>query len=397
MKGRTARSLGILVAAATVITGALLTAGRSATADTYTDQISAAQQRLGADAAAAGQLNAEIAAAGNEASLITRAIADLDTQIAIVEGQVSQAQAQLDRIDAALSAEQDNLVSARAHLADDRNQLALEMVVMYKAQNTSSSFSNLLGSGDFNGYWQHVLDVGRLNASERTLIGTVALEATRIAADVARISAEKSDQGRLLRALRGMVGLLNTELASRQQREQLLQEVQAQDQRLLLVNEMARKQLDAQIAHFKAQEAAALAAGGGNGHFAWPERGPIAQGFGCTTFEFEPYDPACASKHFHSGVDIVAPCGASVAAADSGIAHVYYSAVGFGDHVIIVHGNGWVSVYGHVASFAVGDGQTVHRGQTIGYEGSTGNSTGCHLHFEVDLNGTPRSPLAYLS
>jgi murein DD-endopeptidase MepM/ murein hydrolase activator NlpD len=54
-------------------------------------------------------------------------------------------------------------------------------------------------------------------------------------------------------------------------------------------------------------------------------------------------------------------------------------------------------VYGHMSSFVISDGQTVKRGQLIGYEGSTGNSTGCHLHFEVDLNNTPLNPLAYLS
>jgi murein DD-endopeptidase MepM/ murein hydrolase activator NlpD len=64
--------------------------------------------------------------------------------------------------------------------------------------------------------------------------------------------------------------------------------------------------------------------------------------------------------------------------------------------VIIVHGNGWLSLYGHLASFAVGNGQGVGRGQTIGYEGSTGNSTGPHLHFEIRLNDVPQNPLQYL-
>jgi murein DD-endopeptidase MepM/ murein hydrolase activator NlpD len=173
--------------------------------------------------------------------------------------------------------------------------------------------------------------------------------------------------------------------------------LQAQDQAELAAMEQATKELNAQIAALQAQEAAALAAGGGNGHFAWPETGPITQGFGCTTYPFEPYDPNCATRHFHSGIDIAAPCGNSITAADSGIAHTYYSAYGYGDHILIVHGNGWISVYGHMASFTVGDGQIVHRGQQIGYEGSTGNSTGCHLHFEVDLNNVPLNPLAYLS
>ena len=173
--------------------------------------------------------------------------------------------------------------------------------------------------------------------------------------------------------------------------------LQASDNQKLAEMEKATKELNAQIAQLQAQEAAALAAGGGNGHFAWPETGPITQGFGCTTYPFEPYDPNCSTRHFHSGIDIAAPCGNNITAADSGIAHTYYSGYGYGNHVIIVHGNGWVSVYGHMAAFVISDGQTVHRGQLIGFEGSTGNSTGCHLHFETDLNNNPVNPLAYLS
>src|ERR1035437_850685 len=126
-------------------------------------------------------------------------------------------------------------------------------------------------------------------------------------------------------------------------------------------------------------------------------RPPLSQGFGCTPYMFEPYDPNCPNRHFHSGLDISDPCGTAIHAADSGIVNTYYSSYGYGNHILIDHGHGWVSLYGHMSSFVVGNGQTVHRGQLIGYEGTTGNSTGCHLHFEVDLNNNPQNPLAYLS
>jgi len=144
---------------------------------------------------------------------------------------------------------------------------------------------------------------------------------------------------------------------------------------------------------------AALAAGGGSGRFIWPESGPITQGFGCTQYTFEPYDPSCPAPHrFHNGLDIAGPCGNAIVAADSGIAYVEpYQAYGFGNYVIIVHGNGWETLYGHMSGFAIHGGQTVSRGQVIGYEGSTGNSTGCHLHFSVNHNNTWVNPLNYLT
>jgi murein DD-endopeptidase MepM/ murein hydrolase activator NlpD len=387
----------VLVVTGVIALAALGSDQRHATADAITDKIGAAKQQLSADGATMNRLRSELAAAANQEAALEKAISGLDTQITQTRQQVSDAEAQLAAIETQLALAQADLAATQQKLAFDRHQLLVEIVVMYKAQNASNGFSNFLTSGDFNTLWQHVLDVHRLGASERQLIATVTAEAQAVQDDVARISTAKTQQKQVVATLDGIVAQLDDALATRQQARQQLLALQARDQQQLAANEAAAKELSAQIAALQAQEAAALAAGGGNGHFAWPETGPITQGFGCTTFPFEPYDPNCSTKHFHSGIDIAAPCGNNVAAADSGIAHTYFSDVGYGNHIIIVHGNGWISVYGHMASFVVSDGQTVHRGQLIGYEGSTGNSTGCHLHFEVDLNNNPMNPLAYLS
>lgn len=391
------RALVALLVTTTVVVGALLGSNGNATADTFTDQIAAKKHQLAADGSAMARLRSELAAAANQEAAVQKAIVDLNAQITATNGQITSATAQLNSIQAALSAAQDNLAYTKAQLAIDRNQLRIDLVVIYKAQNASNSFSNFLNSGDFNSYFQRAIDVNRLGRSERTLVGSVTVDLATIQADVDSISLAKTQQVELLATLNGIEQQQTAALQARQQAEQQLVALQAQDQVLLAQNEAAQAQLNGQIAHLKSEEAAALAAGGGNGRFSWPETGPITQGFGCTTFVFEPYDPNCPTRHFHSGIDIAAACGHSILAADNGIAHLYYSDIGFGLHVIIVHGNGWDSVYGHMASFAIHDGQTVRRGQLIGWEGSTGNSTGCHLHFEIDLNGTPKPPLAYLS
>jgi murein DD-endopeptidase MepM/ murein hydrolase activator NlpD len=69
---------------------------------------------------------------------------------------------------------------------------------------------------------------------------------------------------------------------------------------------------------------------------------------------------------------------------------------GFGRYIVMVHAGGFISLYGHLSRWALPDGSVVPQGTVIGYEGSTGNSTGPHLHFEIDLNGTPVNPFNYL-
>jgi murein DD-endopeptidase MepM/ murein hydrolase activator NlpD len=119
--------------------------------------------------------------------------------------------------------------------------------------------------------------------------------------------------------------------------------------------------------------------------------GPVTQPFGCTGTASEPPLGSCA--HFHRGVDIGASCGDPVTALQSGtVQSAGWDDTGYGNLIRIDHGGGYVSLYGHLSAFAVSTGQQVAAGQQIGSVGSTGNSTGCHLHQEIDLNGTPIDP-----
>lgn len=120
----------------------------------------------------------------------------------------------------------------------------------------------------------------------------------------------------------------------------------------------------------------------GSGSFGWPSIGQISQNY----------------WGGHPGIDIASRTGNSVVAADGG----YVSAVGggwssgYGNHVLIDHGNGFVTLYAHLNSVFVRPGENVTRGEQIGTVGNTGNSTGSHLHFEIRYQGGPRNPYNFL-
>jgi murein DD-endopeptidase MepM/ murein hydrolase activator NlpD len=133
----------------------------------------------------------------------------------------------------------------------------------------------------------------------------------------------------------------------------------------------------------------------------WPlQTGSITQYFGPSTYPFEP--PGFGYAHFHTGVDVAANQGAPILAADDGVvvaadaSTINGQFVGYGNYVIVAHRNNFFSLYGHLLGFTVKPGDAVHQGQLIGYEGSTGNSTGPHVHFEYRYGGNPTNPLPYL-
>jgi murein DD-endopeptidase MepM/ murein hydrolase activator NlpD len=129
--------------------------------------------------------------------------------------------------------------------------------------------------------------------------------------------------------------------------------------------------------------------------FAWPIRGAVlTQGFGPSTLWLEP--AMFGFAHFHTGLDLASSNTRISAAADGVVAVVGSGNTGYGNYVVIVHGGGLVTLYGHMSVTMVKVGQTVTQGQQIGVEGTTGASTGVHLHFEVRLNGTPVDPSPFL-
>lgn len=136
-----------------------------------------------------------------------------------------------------------------------------------------------------------------------------------------------------------------------------------------------------------------------SGRLAWPLRGAFEQGFGPSPYSFEPsitYN-GTRYKHFHTGIDVSAPSGTPIrAAADGQVIATGYSSWGYGIHVIVAHNPTLATLYAHMSKLAVAQGAVVKQGQIIGFEGSTGNSTGPHLHFEVRVNGQFVNPLSYL-
>ena len=137
-----------------------------------------------------------------------------------------------------------------------------------------------------------------------------------------------------------------------------------------------------------------------------PVGGIVTQSFGPTDFSIEP--PVTYNgvfyPHFHTGLDIAAPLDQPVGAAAAGVVILATSSVdsaghlaGYGNYVVVEHGDGFVTLYGHLDKLLVSTGQAVQQGQVIGLLGSTGWSTGPHVHFEIRVNDKPVDPAPYLA
>jgi murein DD-endopeptidase MepM/ murein hydrolase activator NlpD len=122
----------------------------------------------------------------------------------------------------------------------------------------------------------------------------------------------------------------------------------------------------------------------------WPVEGQVTGSFG------ERIDPFNGEGAFHSGVDIGSSYGSPIIAPADGVVTFTDQLGGYGKAIMLDHGHGISTRYGHLSGFAVTAGQSVHRGDVIGYVGASGRSTGPHLHYEVRINDTPVNPYKYL-
>lgn len=223
------------------------------------------------------------------------------------------------------------------------------------------------------------------------------LEATRIAlqqqADEQRRARSQLDS--LAHERRNLVGLADAQrhhvAGQVAEMESLSAAEEAQLEALILA-----RQREVEAQRDAARRAAALSGGppppvlGAPSALSWPVSGMITSPFGWRR------NPFNGAPDFHQGLDIGAPSGTTITAPAAGtvISAGWYG--GYGNFVLIDHGGGMSTGYGHLSQIFVANGQTVQKGQAIGAVGSTGVSTGPHLHFEVRINGKPVDPVPYL-
>jgi murein DD-endopeptidase MepM/ murein hydrolase activator NlpD len=123
----------------------------------------------------------------------------------------------------------------------------------------------------------------------------------------------------------------------------------------------------------------------------------VTQRFGCTPVVLEPFDPNCASRHFHTGIDLAAPEGTKVYSATGGIASTGLATDGCGLFVAVAPERDERVVYCHLSVRRVADGESVSAGDLIGLVGATGLATGPHVHLQVDVDGLPVDPEVFLA
>jgi murein DD-endopeptidase MepM/ murein hydrolase activator NlpD len=345
-------------------------------------QIHDAQTQINTLYALIKQLNAQIAA---QQALITQTqnkIFDLDRQIRFKQADLTRVQADV--------AIRDQLLGQRIRYEDSHGPINYIELVL-----TASTFNDLVN---------RMIAAQQIAASDRSLLNQLDIEHAQMQQAQEDLNTQRSQVAALLLQQQSEQADLEKNKSTQQQALQMAAELEVQLQAQYAQVEAQRAKIDAQVAQLMQQyDAAAEKAGGGSGAFEWPVPACtfacITQGFGCSTFYLEVYDPNCPYPHkIHTGIDIAGPYLTQVVAADTGVVYEYPGSIGYGNMILMIHGNGYSTVYGHLDHYAPGlqNGEIVPRGTTIAFEGSTGWSTGPHLHFEIRVNDVYKDPCIWL-
>ena len=325
-------------------------------------------------------------------------VAALDAQLRAVQAQIDQETAKLVELGKEVDQAKLQLAEKEAELAQHIAAFGDRMRIMYKSGQVNG-LELIFSAANFTDLLNRAFFFNDIVREDRRQLAELQRERAAIEAMKADLEAKQAQQAQVVKQIQDQKAQLQAVRDQRAASEARIAAIEAQFQQQLAEMEAQRAALQAQIAALVSESFRARS----SGRWKWPIDGVITQGFGCTSYPFEPYDPSCPTLHFHSGLDIATDYGTPVHAADGGIVHDYTMGCsyggglcGYGHYVVIVHAGGFISLYGHLSSYAVGDGIQVDKDAVIGYEGSTGNSTGPHVHFEIDLGGTPVDPLAYL-
>lgn len=324
----------------------------------------------------------------------------INDEIYVLEGQIYEKQLEIDDKLYEISLMQDNI-------DDQKGGLGNRLRNMYKSGSVGV-FDILLDSANFSEFLSNLSLVQRIHDSDQKTLEELEKQCRELEAALSELEAAKAvlnDDMSYLEAKQYDAEIAKAEV------EEVVSEIrakvaeyEAEAERLAAILEEERAEIQRQIEAAAAAAAAAEEAeasyddgavgrliGSGDTGFVWPCYGVLTSYFG-----YRDDVPAYATSN-HGGIDIGVPYGTVIYAARSGIVSSATGwSGGYGYAVYLIHDGGFSTVYGHNSQLLVSPGEYVEQGQPIAYAGSTGNSTGPHLHFEVRVNGYQVDPLAYL-
>ncbi len=343
-----------------------------------------------------------------ELSKLNQANAEQKAQYELI---ASQLEAALDEKAAAL----DEYIEAQENLEKQQKLFTDRITIMFEYQN-KSTLEVLLESDSIAGFFTNMQVISLIADSDAQAVDMLqsALDDAELQADLKLKHAEEmqaiaDEKKRQLDELEKLIG----------QTEETLSNVDTDiDSMEKMEDELEKeaKKLEDKIKSLQSQYNKENAATGGGGAGTTKYNSKGTKEVGGITWRWPTYctsitsyygyriHPVYKTKKFHSGVDIGAGYGDTIMAAASGTVILVSEPVegknkggsGYGNYCIIDHGNGYTTLYGHARDIYVKVGQKVSRGKAIGEVGSTGTSTGAHLHFEVRVNGSTTNPLNYL-
>jgi murein DD-endopeptidase MepM/ murein hydrolase activator NlpD len=327
------------------------------------------------------QINALTKPAQSRLEALRRNVRVTDTQIKDNEKKIRLAKEQLQKLSTKLQELEYDLNKRR-----EATQARLRYL---QRQQLQRWWVTLLSSQDLNQFADRRRQIERIYNRDRKLLADLTQKSNQVEKQHNQITAQNNEVELLTQKLKYQkanieaeaVAQLNTidRLKSNRQALSLAEDRLAEDSRRL-----------SQIILAKVQPYDGLILPPGTGQLMYPTVGPVTSNFGWRTH------PILGTERFHSGIDFGADYGSLVYASAQGrvIYADWYG--GYGNAVIIDHGNGMTTLYGHCSELYVKDGDVVQKGQPISAVGSTGFSTGPHLHFELRANGEPVDPAAYL-
>ncbi len=345
------------------------------------------------------QINNTIA----QINAIDALIASLNNQIAAQRALIAQTQAAIDELNQKIRFGEAALTRMKAHVSV-RDQLLNQRLRYVDSHGAINYVELVLTSENFNQLMNRMVGAEQIAASDRRLLIDLEEQHSLVAQANEELGVQKGQVEALLQQQKATEADLEKNLATQAAAKAFELQLQKQLEDQYNKVQAERAAIDANVAQLSQQYAAAAAkAGGGSGVFEWPVPscgyGCISQRFGCSSFYLEVYEPNCPWPHkIHTGIDIAAPLGTTIVAADTGVAYLYPNSIGYGNLLVIIHGNGYSTYYGHLSGYAPGlsTGQVIPRGTTAAFMGSTGWSTGSHLHFEIRVNGVYKDPCIWL-